>query len=257
MSHLSYRRHRFPAPIIQHAIWLYLRFTLSYRDVEHLLAERGLDLSYETVRRWVLKFGSVLARRLKERRPRPSDRWHQDEVVVRIARQQMYLWRAVDHEDEIPLCAGAAPARQARRAASTAAIFWAAGDQNAMLSRDDVEPLGFLLADHMHAAAAARAQCRLQLDHHLDARQMRGQRFARAGLSPGTGAVACFSAIACSCTLAISRSSRTSCNWSGSSLLRKHIGRRHRNPDSTTIRLAFRLPKNVLRVGHGVTVIYV
>src|SRR5215467_11372613 len=64
MALLSYRRHRFPPPIIQHAIWLYLRFTLSYRDMENLLAERGLDLSYETVRRWVLKFGPVIARRL-------------------------------------------------------------------------------------------------------------------------------------------------------------------------------------------------
>ena len=82
---LSYRRHRFPAPIIQHAIWLYLRFTLSYRDVEELLAERGLDLFYETVRRWVLKFGPAIARQLRQRRPRPSDRWHLDEMVVRIA----------------------------------------------------------------------------------------------------------------------------------------------------------------------------
>ena len=64
MALLSYRRHRFPPEIIQHAIWLYLRFTLSYRDVEELLAERGLDISYETVRRWVLKFGPVIARRL-------------------------------------------------------------------------------------------------------------------------------------------------------------------------------------------------
>src|ERR1700724_707730 len=70
MARLSYRRHRFPLPIIQHAIWLYLRFTLSYRDVEELLAERGVDVSYETVRRWVLKFGPVVARRLRERRPR-------------------------------------------------------------------------------------------------------------------------------------------------------------------------------------------
>ena len=82
---LSYRRHRFPAPIIQHAIWLYLRFTLSYRDVEELLAERGLDLFYETVRRWVLKFGPAIARQLRQRRPRPSNRWHLDEMVVRIA----------------------------------------------------------------------------------------------------------------------------------------------------------------------------
>src|SRR4030088_3427260 len=85
MDQLSYRRHRFPPPIIQHAIWLYLRFTLSYRDVEELLAERGLDVSYETLRRWVLKFGPGFARRLRRSRPRPSDRWHLDEMVVRIA----------------------------------------------------------------------------------------------------------------------------------------------------------------------------
>ena len=94
MMHLSYRRHRFPPPIIQHAIWLYLRFTLSYRDVEDLLAERGLDVSYETVRRWVLKFGPMIARNLRRRRPRPSDRWHLDEMVVRIAGKHMHLWRA-------------------------------------------------------------------------------------------------------------------------------------------------------------------
>ena len=101
MAQFTYRRHRFPAAIIQHAIWLYLRFTLSYRDVEDLLAERGLDISYETVRRWVLKFGPLIARRLRQRRPRPSDRWHLDEMVVRIAGRRMYLWRAVDHEGEI------------------------------------------------------------------------------------------------------------------------------------------------------------
>ena len=76
-------RHRFPPEISQHAIWLYLRFTLSYRDVEELLAERGLDISYETVRRWMLKFGPTIARRLRQRRARPSDRWHLDEMVIR------------------------------------------------------------------------------------------------------------------------------------------------------------------------------
>src|ERR687890_301906 len=101
MTSLSYRGHRFPASIIQHAIWLYLRFTLSYRDVEELLAERGLDLSYETVRRWVLKFGPLLARGLRQRRPRPGNRWHLDEMVVRIAGRRMYLWRAVDQEGEV------------------------------------------------------------------------------------------------------------------------------------------------------------
>ena len=87
--------------MIQHAVWLYLRFTLSYRDVEDLLAERGLDISYETVRSWVLKFGPVIARRLRRCRPRPSDRWHLDEMVVRIDGKRMYLWRAVDHEGEV------------------------------------------------------------------------------------------------------------------------------------------------------------
>jgi transposase-like protein len=101
MGSLTYRRHRFPASIIRHAVWLYLRFTLSYRDVEELLAERGIDVSYETVRRWVLKFGPLIARRLRQRRPQPSKRWHLDEMVVRIASRRMYLWRAVDDEGEI------------------------------------------------------------------------------------------------------------------------------------------------------------
>jgi putative transposase len=81
MAPLSYSRHRFPPAIIQHAIWLYLRFTLSYRDVEDLLAERGLEVSYETVQRWVLKFGPLIARKLRQGRPRPSERWHLDEMI--------------------------------------------------------------------------------------------------------------------------------------------------------------------------------
>src|SRR6266566_1070685 len=101
MAPISYRRHRFPPVVIQHAVWLYLRFTLSYRDVEELLAERGLDLSYESVRSWVLKFGPAIARRLRRCRPRPSDRWHLDEMVVRITGKRMYLWCAVDHEGEV------------------------------------------------------------------------------------------------------------------------------------------------------------
>src|SRR5216683_8331999 len=82
MSPISYRRHRFPPVVIQHSVWLYLRFTLSYRDVEELLAERGLDLSYESVRSWVLKFRPAIARGLRRCRPRPSDRWHLDEMVA-------------------------------------------------------------------------------------------------------------------------------------------------------------------------------
>ena len=94
MARLSYRRHRFPPTIIQHAIWLYLRSTLSHRDVEDLLAERGLEISHETVRCWVLKFGPLIARKLRQGRPRPSERWHLDEMVVRIAGKRMSLWRS-------------------------------------------------------------------------------------------------------------------------------------------------------------------
>src|ERR671932_752287 len=101
MPPLSYARHRFPAALIQHAVWLYLRFTLSYRDVEDLLAERGIELSYETVRRWVLKFGPLFAKRLRRSHPKPSRCWHLDEMVVRIAGETVYLWRAVDHEGEV------------------------------------------------------------------------------------------------------------------------------------------------------------
>ena len=101
MQKISYARYRFPPVIIQHAVWLYFRFPLSYRDIEDLVAERGIDLSYETVRRWALKFGQAYARRLRTTRPRPDVRWHLDEVFVSIAGKRMYLWRAVDSEGEV------------------------------------------------------------------------------------------------------------------------------------------------------------
>src|SRR5918992_2052472 len=101
MASPSYSGYRFPADVIHRAIWLYLRFTLGYRDVEDLLAERGLEVSYETIRRWVLKFGPAVAKRLRQRRPKPSPRWHLDEMTVRIAGEWMHLWRAVDDEGEV------------------------------------------------------------------------------------------------------------------------------------------------------------
>jgi transposase-like protein len=101
MPPISYARHQFPLDVIQRAVWLYLRFTLSYRDVEELLAERGIDVSYETIRRWVLKFGPAIARNLRRLRPKPSSRWHLDEMAVRIGGKRMYLWRAVDDEGEV------------------------------------------------------------------------------------------------------------------------------------------------------------
>jgi putative transposase len=91
-------RHRFPAVLISHAVWLYHVFSLSFRDVELILAERGMIVSYESIRRWCLKFGADFANSLRRRRPRPGDKWHLDEVFIRIQGEQHYLWRAVDQE---------------------------------------------------------------------------------------------------------------------------------------------------------------
>jgi putative transposase len=93
-----YKRHRFPGEIISHAVWLYFRFLLSYRDVEELLAERGIAVSYETVRRWCRKFGPTFADGVRRRRPRPGDKWHLDEVQLKINGQRHWLWRAVDQD---------------------------------------------------------------------------------------------------------------------------------------------------------------
>jgi putative transposase len=101
MSPISFKRHRFPPTIIQHTIWLYARFTLSFRDVEELLAERGIDVSNETVRRWFLKFGRLIAGNLRRSRPRPSPHWHLDEMVIKIRDRKYWLWRAVDDEGEV------------------------------------------------------------------------------------------------------------------------------------------------------------
>ena len=91
-------RHRFPAEMICHAVWLYHVFSLSLRDVELLLAARGVVVSYETVRRWCKKFAASFAHRMRRRRPRPGDKWHLDEVFIRIQGVQHYLWRAVDQD---------------------------------------------------------------------------------------------------------------------------------------------------------------
>src|SRR5271165_5058537 len=101
MTKISYSRYRFPPEIIHQAIWLYLRFTLSFRDVEDLLAERGIAISYETVRRWVNHFGPIIAAQLRKRRPKPHSIWHLDEVYLKIDGRMVYLWRAVDAEGEV------------------------------------------------------------------------------------------------------------------------------------------------------------
>src|SRR5258708_585502 len=97
----NYKGYRFPPEIISHAVWLYFRFSLSFRDVEELLAQRGIVVTYETVRQWCLKFGQTYANELRRRRPRCGDTWHMDEVVLTIRGQKHSLWRAVDQHGNV------------------------------------------------------------------------------------------------------------------------------------------------------------
>src|SRR4051794_36144932 len=94
----SYAGHRFPPEVIGHAVWLYFRFPLGLRMVEELLAARGITVSHETVRQWALKFGQGFANEIRRRLPRAGDKWHLDEVQIKIAGKKHWLWRAVDQE---------------------------------------------------------------------------------------------------------------------------------------------------------------
>ena len=160
MTTISFARHQFPPDIIRHAVWLYLRFTLSFRDVEDLLAERGLEVSYETVRRWVLKFGPLFAKELRRRRPRPTSRWHLDEMAVPIGGRQFWLWRAVDDEGEV-LDLLVQRRRDARAAAK--------------LMRKLLKKQGFapktLITDKLRSYGAAKAQLGLSAHHEQDLRK--------------------------------------------------------------------------------------
>ena len=97
----SYKGHRYPVEIINHCVWLYFRFSLSFREVEELMLARGVVVSYETIRRWCAKFGQAYANQLRRRRPRPGDKWHLDEVFIRINGKIHYLWRAVDQHGNV------------------------------------------------------------------------------------------------------------------------------------------------------------
>jgi len=103
-----YKRYRFPGEVISHAVWLYYRFLLSYRDVEELLAERGIAVSSETIRRWCRRFGRPFADGVRPRRPRPGDKWHLDEVQLKGNGRKHWLWRAVDQDGTV--LSGARPA---------------------------------------------------------------------------------------------------------------------------------------------------
>jgi transposase-like protein len=157
---ISFARHQFPPAIIRHAVWLYVRFTLSYRDVEDLLAERGLDVSYETVRRWVLKFGPLFAQELARRRPRPTSRWHLDEMAVIIAGEQFWLWRAVDDEGEV------LDLLVQRQRGKRAAV---------KLMRKLIKKQGFvpdvLVTDRLRSYGAAKAELKLTARHEQGRRR--------------------------------------------------------------------------------------
>jgi len=99
-SNFLHRGHRFPAEIISHCVWLYFRFALSFRDVEELMPSRAVLLTYETVREWCLKFGQTYANGLRRKSLRPGDRWHLDEVFLKINGRHHYLWRAVDQDGD-------------------------------------------------------------------------------------------------------------------------------------------------------------
>ena len=97
----SYHGHRFPPEIISHAVWLYYRFCLSFRDVEDLLAMRGVIVTYETIRQWSRRFGAEYALKLKRREGRLGDTWHLDELFLTIHGERQYLWRAVDQDGDV------------------------------------------------------------------------------------------------------------------------------------------------------------
>jgi transposase-like protein len=97
----SYKGHRYPVEIISPCVWLYHRFPLSFREVEELMLQRGVVVSYETVRRWCARFGQTYANGLRRRRPRPGDKWHLDEVFIKVNGEQRYLWRAVDADGNV------------------------------------------------------------------------------------------------------------------------------------------------------------
>lgn len=95
---ISYKNHRFPPQIIAHAVWRYFRFPLSLRLVEEMLLERGIVVSYETIRRWGRKFGAAYAKQLRREKPSKQDIWYLDEVAISIGGRKHWLWRAVDQD---------------------------------------------------------------------------------------------------------------------------------------------------------------
>src|ERR687889_281315 len=160
-----YAGHRFPAEVIGHAVWLYFRFPLSLRMVEEMLAARGIVVSHETVRQWALKFGQEFANRIRRRLPCAGDKWHLDEVAIKIAGVQHWLWRAVDQTGMVldVLVQSRRDKRAAKRLLrKQMKRFKSAGHAQRFLSaHDQIGNLFHLRRDHVsaseHRAARARA----------------------------------------------------------------------------------------------------
>ena len=176
MRPVLYSGYRFPPEIIQHAIWLYLRFTLSFRDVEELLAERGIDVSHETIRRWVAVFGPMIARRLRAMRPKPHTTWHLDEMFVSIGGKRMYLWRAVDGEGEVLDCL--VQSRRNKRAALRL--------MRKLIRKYRMVPSTFV-TDRLPSYAAARAELPLPIAHERGLRQNNRAESSHAPCADGSG----------------------------------------------------------------------
>jgi putative transposase len=157
--HPRYARHRFPAEVINHAVWLYFRFSLSLRMVEEMLAARGILVSHETVRQWALKFGQDFANQIHRRLPAPGDKWHLDEVVISIAGQKHWLWRAVDQHGVVPDILV-----QSRRNTTAAKRLL-----RKLLTKQGITP-GVMITDKLASYAAAKRVVTPRVEH----RQHRG-----------------------------------------------------------------------------------
>jgi putative transposase len=149
-----YRRHRFPPEVISYAVWLYFRFPLSLRMVEEMLAARGICVTYETVRQWGGKFGKAFADQIRRRAPARGDKWHMDEVVVSIAGETHWLWRAVDQNGFV-----LDVLVQRRRDAEAARRFMR------RLLKSAVTPPRVMITDKLRSYGAARAKMNLRIDH--------------------------------------------------------------------------------------------
>jgi len=178
MAPISYSGYRFPRDVIQRAVWMYLRFTLSFRDVEDLLAERGIEVSYETIRRWVIAFGPAIARRLRAHRPMPHRRWHLDEMFVRIGGRQMYLWRAVDAEGEV-----LEVMVQARRDKAAARKL-----MRKLLKKQGIAPTEWVTDKYRVYGSVLRDLGTSPLARHGQALQQPSRKLSRPGATTGTEA---------------------------------------------------------------------